>query len=98
MLLKKHPKLKGAVESTQRASFGERLEATFFLLDKQRRDLRAWKDEVIEEAREEAWENAKAEGIAEGIAEVARKMKARGRSFDEIAEDTGLSIDIIENL
>jgi predicted transposase/invertase (TIGR01784 family) len=37
-------------------------------------------------------------GKAEGKAEVAKKMKARGRSIEEIAEDTGLSVDEIETL
>ena len=101
MLLKKHPKLKSAVESTHRATFGERLEATFFLLDKQRRDLRAWKQEVREEAREDAKLEAREEAREEArksLLQVARKMKARGRPLDEIVEDTGLSKDIIENL
>jgi len=39
-----------------------------------------------------------AEGRAEGILEIARKMKARGRPSTEIAEDTGLSIEVIEKL
>jgi uncharacterized membrane protein len=30
--------------------------------------------------------------------EIARKMKERGRPLDEIVEDTGLSLDIVENL
>jgi uncharacterized membrane protein len=30
--------------------------------------------------------------------EIARKMKNRGRPLDEIVEDTGLSLDIVENL
>jgi predicted transposase/invertase (TIGR01784 family) len=38
------------------------------------------------------------EGFAEGMTEVARKMKNAGRSSDEIAEFTGLSIDYIGEL
>ena len=113
MLLKKHPKLKSAVESTHRASFGERLEATFFLLDKQRRDLRAWKQEVREEAIEDAKKIARKEvekeiekeiekkiekEIEKEKLEFARKLKVRGRPLEEIVEDTGLSKEIVEKL
>ena len=45
---------------------------------------------------------ARMEGRAEGIAqtnlEIARKMKNAGKSFNEIAEFTGLSLELIENL
>jgi predicted transposase/invertase (TIGR01784 family) len=34
----------------------------------------------------------------EGIKEVARKIKSRGRSFEEIAEDTGLSLEEVAKL
>ena len=40
----------------------------------------------------------KAEGITEGKAEIARKMKAAGRPFSEIAEFTGLSTETIKTL
>ena len=109
MLVKKHPKLKKAVECTHRASLLERLDATFFLLDKQRRDLRDWKAQVREEAEEDA--QALAESLAESLAEtkaqvlaeskiieMARKLKARGRPIEEISEDTGLSAEVVEQL
>ena len=45
---------------------------------------------------------ARREGIAEGInqanLEIAKKMKARGRPLNEIAEDTGLSAEAIETI
>jgi predicted transposase/invertase (TIGR01784 family) len=37
-------------------------------------------------------------GRSEASLDIARKMKSRGRSFDEIAEDTGLSPETIANL
>jgi len=53
-----------------------------------------------------AQEKGKEEGLEQGIEkgrmeknlEFAQKLKARGRPFDEIAEDTGLSLDVIEKL
>ncbi|GHV36728.1 hypothetical protein AGMMS49546_02630 [Spirochaetia bacterium] len=36
--------------------------------------------------------------LAKKDRDTARKMKARGRPVNEIAEDTGLSIEEIENL
>jgi len=42
--------------------------------------------------------HARNEGRDEASFEIARKMKNRGRSFSEIAEDTGLSMEIIANL
>jgi hypothetical protein len=41
---------------------------------------------------------AKREGKAEGLEQTARKLKARGRPMNEIAEDTGLSPEAIEQL
>ena len=83
MLVKKHPKLKKAVECTHRASFSERLDATLFLLDKQRRDLRAWKDEVREEAKADAkkivdeYAQAQAQGLTDAKAQELAQAKAQ---------------------
>jgi len=38
------------------------------------------------------------EGIEQAKIEIARKLKARGRPFQEISEDTGLSHEVIEKL
>ena len=51
-------------------------------------------NDVLSTARTEGH----AEGLAEGILLVARNMKAKGRSADEIAELTGLSPEEIDNL
>jgi predicted transposase/invertase (TIGR01784 family) len=40
----------------------------------------------------------RAEGKAEGLEQTARKMKARGRPVNEIAEDTGLPPEKIAKL
>ena len=53
--------------------------------------------EEAREAREEA-EIAHEKGLKERSMDIARKLKARGRPTDEIAEDTGLSSAIIEKL
>ena len=53
-----------------------------------------------------AQEKGKEEGLEQGIEkgrmeknlEFAQKLKARGRPIDEIAEDTGLSREVIEKL
>ena len=38
------------------------------------------------------------EGLTEGREEIARKLKARGRPINEIAEDTSLTPQVIEEL
>ena len=43
-------------------------------------------------------EYAREEGIKEGKAEVARKLKAIGIPIAQIAEGTGLSVEIIEKI
>jgi predicted transposase/invertase (TIGR01784 family) len=50
--------------------------------------------------RDRAWfrNDGYQEGIEKGVQKVARRMKARGRPLDEIAEDTGLSLDEIRGL
>ena len=52
--------------------------------------------------RNDAIREGKAEGRAEGYEranlDIARKLKARGRPLAEIVEDTGLSLEAVENL
>jgi predicted transposase YdaD len=62
--------------------------------------------EGIAEGKAEGRAEGKAEGLAEGKAEgrmegllgVARKLKVRGLSLQDIADDTGLSLKEIEAL
>ena len=110
MLVKKHPKLQNAADCAQRVSFFERLEWTLILLERRRSELRQWKEdaraEAIAEGRAQGLAEGHTQGLAEGHAqgrnneklEIARKMKARGRPFDEITEDTGLPRKTIEQL
>jgi predicted transposase/invertase (TIGR01784 family) len=52
----------------------------------------------INHARREGRQEGRQEGKLEEKQEIASKMKKRGVSFDQIAEDTGLSIGEIEKL
>ncbi|MDR0400476.1 MAG: PD-(D/E)XK nuclease family transposase, partial [Treponema sp.] len=56
----------------------------------------------ILQGRQEGIQQGRQEGIQqgrqEGILEIAKRMKARGRSPEEIAEDTGLDTDTIRSL
>jgi predicted transposase/invertase (TIGR01784 family) len=45
-----------------------------------------------------AAQESRKEGKNEGILEVARKMKTRNAALEQIAEDTGLSYDVITKL
>ena len=57
---------------------------------------------IAQEAREMDHAEGHAEGRTEGeqlkSLEVARKLKARGKPFLEIYEDTGLDMETIESL
>lgn len=82
-------------------------------LDKEERkkydeSLRAYRDTIVvmegqfmageRKGREEGERKGRAEGRAEGIQEIARKMKAKGMSAEEIAEMTGIAVGDIENI
>ena len=62
--------------------------------------LRACRDEYarIQGARQDGWQDGLDEGEKKGRREIALKLKKRGRSFGEIAEDTGLSLEEIAKL
>jgi predicted transposase/invertase (TIGR01784 family) len=47
---------------------------------------------------EQTWENGLEEGVLRKARIVAKKLKSRGMSSQDIAEDTGLSIEEIESL
>ena len=112
MLAKKHPELKKAVSCVKKISFGERWRYTLLYYQMQRMDARVHKKQIQEDiaegrakGRAEGHAEGRAEGLAEGLAEsraekleIARKMKARGRPLEEIVEDSGLSLELIETL
>ena len=54
--------------------------------------------EGLAEGREEGREEGRAEGREEGILAIARKMKQKGKTVEEIAELTDLTIEEIERL
>jgi predicted transposase/invertase (TIGR01784 family) len=43
-------------------------------------------------------DEGRTEGRTEGKLEIAARMKQRGRPLAEIAEDTGLAVDVLEKL
>jgi len=57
---------------------------------------------ALAKGREEGLAEGKTEGLTEGMEkssiDIARRLKARGRPIDEIAEDTRLSREVIEKL
>jgi predicted transposase/invertase (TIGR01784 family) len=53
------------------------------------------KREGIQEGMQKGIQEGKREGMQEGMRKVALKMKKRGISVDQIAEDTGLSVEEI---
>jgi hypothetical protein len=55
-------------------------------------------EDFNEAIREEALEEGMEMGKHKKSQEIAQKMKARGRPLEEIAEDTGLLIEVIEKL
>lgn len=55
-------------------------------------------EQGLEQGRAEGRAKGRAEGRAEGILDIARKMKAKGKSVEEIAEMTDLSLEEIARL
>ena len=57
---------------------------------------------IVKEAKEEGLEQGRSEGEASGIAEreieMAKAMRLKNYSVDEISELTGLSVEEIEKL
>ena len=86
MLAKKHPEIREAVLTLKQMSWLEERRMI-------KEQLSLW--EADDQTRKQA---AHAEGKAEERLEIARRMKARGRTVEEIAEDTGLSAREIARL
>ena len=90
MLARKHPELKEAVSCAKKMSLIEKWRYIRFHENLHKIDRRM----ILKQAKIDGH----MEGLAEGKTEIARKMKVRGRPVDEIAEDTGLSVDVIDKL
>ncbi|MDE5889792.1 MAG: hypothetical protein K2H10_02125, partial [Bacteroidales bacterium] len=60
--------------------------------------IRIGREEGREEGRKEGIEIGRTEGESHAKLEIARTMKARGMSDNEIAEITGISIDDIRGI
>jgi len=59
---------------------------------------RKGREEGMEKGREEGREKGRKEGREEGIIQVAKRMLAKGKQVDEVAELTTLSIIDVEQL
>jgi predicted transposase/invertase (TIGR01784 family) len=70
------------------------------LIDENNELARAKYEMHMRAVRDRAWfrNDGYQEGAQSKAIEVARRMKTRGRPLDEIAEDTGLSLDEIRGL
>ena len=114
MLARKYPDLEKPIFCAKKISLRERWRDYWFHEHLRRMDERALREqwridgraeglaEGLAEGRTEGLAEGQAKGLAEGSAasklEIARKLKGRGRPLAEIAEDTGLSLEIIANL
>jgi len=102
MVAERNPQVKKAVVTLRKLSADEQardiaLETSPYRArcEDERRE-KALRD--IDSRERFAKQKGRAEGKAEGIFEIARKMKTRGRPFSVIVEDTGLSLETVENL
>ncbi|MDR2607436.1 MAG: hypothetical protein LBC57_03510, partial [Treponema sp.] len=79
-------------------AMGEKGDPT--LLRSYLRYAKAESDEItrINGARREGRQEGRREGRQEGRLEIAAKMKKRGLPLDQIAEDTGLTVEEIKRL
>lgn len=82
--------LNQAFEKAEIAKFGQAE------LDSYENSLKYYRD--IKGAIDTAFDDGKIEGRIEGKIEIAKKLKVRGLSTEDIAEVTGLSEDEIEKL
>ena len=69
-------------------------------------NLKKWEQELIQQGLQQGVQQGLRKGIQQGLQqgilkgklETARKLKEKGLSTQEIAEVTGLSIEVIEKL
>jgi predicted transposase/invertase (TIGR01784 family) len=105
MLTKEYPEVTKVVGELKKLSLGERLRMLADEREKRRKDFRAMKryirEEALEEGREEGivlgMEKVRAEADQEKL-EVARKLKAVGLSVEFIAESLKLPLETVEGL
>ena len=98
MLARKYPDLERPIFCAKRISLRERWRDYWFHEHLRKMDERALREQWRIDGRAEGLVEGRAEGLAASKLEIARKLKGRGRPLTEIVEDTGLSLEIIENL
>ena len=98
MLARKHPELEEAVFCAKKMSLMEKWRDIRFHENLRKVDERM----LLKQAQIDGHKEGHIEGLAEGSENeklvIARKLKGRGRPVEEIAEDTGLSVDVVEKL
>ena len=102
MIAEKNAEVRGAVNTLYRISEDPEVRARMEYREKARRDHATLLHAAVQEgeARGEARGRllGEAQGEARSRAAIARNMKRRGQSVDQIAEDTGLSAEEIAKL
>ncbi|MDR0636348.1 MAG: Rpn family recombination-promoting nuclease/putative transposase [Treponema sp.] len=106
MIAEKNAEVRGAVNTLYRISEDPEVRARMEYREKARRDHATLLHAAVQEgeARGEARgrllgeAQGEAQGEARSRAAIARNMKRRGQSVDQIAEDTGLSAEEIAKL
>jgi predicted transposase/invertase (TIGR01784 family) len=97
MLTKEYPEVTKVVGELKKLSLEERLRMLADEREKRRKDFRAMKRYIREEALEEGREEGRAEADQEKL-EAARKFKAVGLSVEFIAESLKLPLETVEGL
>ncbi|WP_081503627.1 Rpn family recombination-promoting nuclease/putative transposase [Treponema primitia] len=105
MLAKTHPEVKPAINEYAKLSWSDRRRMIADYKEKARRDKYAMMEFAKDEGRDEGIALGEVKGIAIGEAKglerlrnTARKMKIRGIPVNQIAEDTGLTLEEVEQL
>ncbi|MDR1862650.1 MAG: hypothetical protein LBQ67_01890, partial [Treponema sp.] len=98
---KEYPEVTKVVGELKKLSLGERLRMLADEREKRRKDFRAMKryirEEALEEGRTEGREEGRAEADQEKL-EAARKFKAVGLSAEFIAESLKLPLETVDSL
>ena len=94
MVAERNPEIRKAVNTLYELSADEKLQAEYEMRQK------AWRDRLNQNEGYymDGIQKGRLEGRKEALFETARKMKSRGRSIQEIVEDTGLSLVEVESL